>query len=73
MRATCIGRSATASGLSLHCHELAQLWPSAWSGGHHCLLLSLVHAVQALMQKYMPFAVIIGIILFVLWARRAFY
>ncbi len=30
-------------------------------------------AAQALLRKYMPFAVIIGIILFVLWARRAFY
>lgn len=40
---------------------------------HICQLLSLLHAVQALMRKYMPFAVIIGIILFVLWARRAFY
>ncbi|KAK9843547.1 hypothetical protein WJX81_008182 [Elliptochloris bilobata] len=28
---------------------------------------------QALLRKYMPFAVIIGIIMFVVWARRAFY
>lgn len=54
--------------MSLHSCDHLQI-----VGERNCLLLSLVHAVQALMRKYMPFAVIIGIILFVLWARRAFY